>query len=209
MAIKQPFPQSLWEGYTLTNHAILDTMKNPICLKFFLRLVQLARKFDGTSQNAKAQAVKNFEQFDVIFSRMDKNMFLGALNKVQSVSVLQLYLSQRIVDEISSYTNIEWKFLSYTEIIKSIQFLYIPLNLVIFQNIVFSYQIDKGESFLEFSSRVFRHLKLCSRLKSPEERDAYVEMHRCAILKDSLPPETLNTITKKEQIYRAFQVKKS
>ena len=61
-------------------------------------------KFDGTSQNAKAQAVKNFEQFDVIFSRMDKNVLLGALNEVQAVSVLQLYLSQRIVDEISSYT---------------------------------------------------------------------------------------------------------
>ena len=75
---------------------------------------------------------------------------------------------------------------------------------MIFQNIVFSYRIDKCESFLEFSSRVFRHLKLCSRLKNPSERDSYVEMHRCAILKNSLPPETLNTITKKEQIYRAF-----
>ena len=29
-------------------------------------------------------------------------------------------------------------------------------------------------------------------------------MHRCAILKNSLPPDTLNQITKKEQIYRAF-----
>ena len=161
-------------------------------------------KFDGKSENAKAQAVKNFEQFDVIFSRMDKNVLLGALNEIQAVSVLQLYLSQRIVDEISSYTNVEWKYLSYTEIIKSVQFLYIPLNLVIFQNIVLSYRIDRGESFLEFSSRVFRHLKLCSRLKSPEERDSYVEMHRCSILKNSLPPDTLNTITKKEQIYRAF-----
>ena len=161
-------------------------------------------KFDGTSQNAKTQAVKNFEQFDVIFNRMEKNTLLGALNEVQAVSVLQMYLTQRIVDEISSYTNVDWKFLSYTEIVKTIQFLYIPLNLVIFQNIVLSYRIDKGESFLEFSSRVFRHLKLCSRLKSPEERDSYVELHRCAILKNSLPPDTLNTINKKEQIYRAF-----
>ena len=78
------------------------------------------------------------------------------------------------------------------------------MNLIIFQNIVFSYRINKGESFLEFSSRVFRHLKLCSRLKNPSERASYVEMHRCSILKNSLPPETLNTITKKEQIYRAF-----
>ena len=51
---------------------------------------------------------------------------------------------------------------------------------------------------------MFRHLKLCSRLKNPSERASYVEMHRCSILKNSLPPETLNTITKKEQIYRAF-----
>ena len=47
-------------------------------------------------------------------------------------------------------------------------------------------------------------MKLCSRLKSPEERNDYVEMHRCAILKNSFPPDTLNQITKKEQIYRAF-----
>ena len=31
-----------------------------------------------------------------------------------------------------------------------------------------------------------------------------MELHRCAILKNSLPPDTLNTINKKEQIYRAF-----
>ena len=92
----------------------------------------------------------------------------------------------------------------YTEIIKSVQFLYVPLNLLIFQNMVLSYRIDQNESFLEFSSRVFRHLKLCSRLKSPEERTSYVELHRCSILKNSLPADTLNVITKKEQIYRAF-----
>ena len=84
------------------------------------------------------------------------------------------------------------------------QFLYIPLNLEIFQNLVLSYRIDRNESFLEFSSRVFRHLKLCSRLKSPDERESYVELHRCSILKNSLPSDTLNVITKKEQIYRAF-----
>ena len=161
-------------------------------------------KFDGKSENAKTHAVKNFEKFDIIFSRMEKNILLGSLSEIQAVSVLQLYLSQRITDEISSYTNIEWKYLSYTEIIKTVQFLYIPLNLEIFQNMVLSYRIDRNESFLEFSSRVFRHLKLCSRLKSPEERNAYVELHRCNILKNSLPSETLNVITRKEQIYRAF-----
>ena len=161
-------------------------------------------RFDGKSEHAKTQAVKNFELFDIIFSRMEKNILLGSLSELQAVSVLQLYLSQRITDEICSYTNIEWKFLSYTEIIKTIQFLYIPLNLEIFQNLVLSYRIDKNESFLEFSSRVFRHLKLCSRLKSPDERVSYVELHRCSILKNNLPSDTLNVITRKEQIYRPF-----
>ena len=67
-----------------------------------------------------------------------------------------------------------------------------------------SYKIEKCETFLVFSSRVYRHLKLCSRLKPPAERENYVESHRCSILKNSLSPDILSAITRKEQIFRAF-----
>ena len=106
------------------------------------------------------------------------------------------------MDEISSYQN--KKDLSYLSILESLQFLYVPLNLELFQNLVLSYKIEEGETFLEFSSRCYRHLKLCSRLKTPAERENYVETHRCSILKKSLSPEILTTIIRKEQIFRAF-----
>ena len=38
----------------------------------------------------------------------------------------------------------------------------------------------------------------------PAERENYVETHRCSILKNSLSPDILSTITRKEQIFRAF-----
>ena len=143
--------------------------------------VSESARFDGRSESAKESAVKNFELLDIILAKMEKNILLGNLNQLQSVSVLGLYLSQRIMDEISSYQNKNFKDLSYLSILKSLQFLYIRLNLELFQNLVLSYKIEKCETFLEFSSRAYRHLKLCSRLKPPAERENYVESHRCSI----------------------------
>lgn len=161
-------------------------------------------KFDGHSETAKNQAVVNFEMLDIILTYMEKNILLGALNEIQAVSVLQLYLSQRICDEIASYQNTDYKNLSYQQILSTLQYLYIPLNLTLFQNIVLAYRIAEAETFLEFSSRTYRHLKLCARLKAPEERAAYIERNRCVLLKQNVPGNILETIVKKEQVFRAF-----
>ena len=161
-------------------------------------------KFDGTCETAKQNAVKNFEIVDNILCQMEKFILLGSLNERQAISVLEMFLTQRIVDEISSYCNEEFKSLSYVAILETCQFLYIPLNLEFFESKVMSYKQEQNETFLEFSSRVYRHLKLCSRLKAVEMRKDYIEINRCKILKNSLPQPVLESIIRKESLYNAF-----
>ena len=85
----------------------------------------------------------------------------------------------------------------YQQILSTLQFLYIPLNLNLFQSLVLAYRVEVNESFLEFLSRTYRHLKLCSRLKPPSERADYIERNRVAILKQNVPTHVLDTIVNK------------
>ena len=104
-----------------------------------------------------------------------------------------------------AYIGVEWKYLSFRQTVESLQFVFIPLDLQLFENLVMSYRINPSfESFLSFSSRIFRHLLLCSRLKAAEDRSAYVERHRAKILKQNLPRPLLEEVERKESIYRPF-----
>ena len=64
--------------------------------------------------------------------------------------------------------------------------------------------MEGKESLLEFSSRTYRHLKLCSRLKAPNERIDYIERNRVAILKQNVPTQVLDIIVKKEQLFKPY-----
>ena len=165
------------------------------------------QKFNGRHSTAKQQAVANFELLDIILKKMEKFILIGCLTEKLAVNVLSNYFTQRLIDEISSYMGSDWKSLSYLQILSAVQFLMIPLDLLIFQNIVLAYRQIQGESFLEFSSRVFRHLKLCSRLLPLKAREQYIENKRCAILKQNLPNEVLEQITRKELMYKSFSSK--
>ena len=118
--------------------------------------------------------------------------------------MFQLYFTQRIIDEVSSYCITDWKDLTYQQILSTLQFLYMPLNLSLFQSLVLAYRVEVNESFLEFSSRTYRHLKLCSRLKAPNERADYIERNRVAILKQNVPTHVLDIIVKKEQLFKPY-----
>ena len=161
-------------------------------------------KFDASCETAKQNAVQNFEAMDGILCQMEKYILLGSLNEKQAVSVFELFVTQRIIDEISSYCNEEFKCLSYVAIIETAQFLYIPLNLEFFESKVMAYKQEIEETFLEFASRVYRHLKLCSRLKNVKVRAEYIETNRCKILKNSLPPQVLESVLKKESLFNSF-----
>merc|ERR1711947_40500 len=71
-------------------------------------------------------------------------------------------------------------------------------------SLVLAYRVEVNESFLEFSSRTYRHLKLCSRLKAPNERADYIERNRVAILKQNVPTQVLDIIVKKEQLFKPY-----
>ena len=161
-------------------------------------------KFSATQSKATLNAVVNFESLDVIARKQEKYQLLGSLTEIMCISVLGLHFIQRIIDEVASYLGDEWKNLTYFEIFRALQFLYCPLDLEVFESLVLAYRIVPGESFLEFSSRVFRHLKLCSRLFPPEKRSQYIEEKRCQILKHSMPKQVLEIIIKKELSYTSF-----
>ena len=72
--------------------------------------------------------------------KIEKHVLLGSLNERQSISVLELYFTQRIVDEVSSYLHNDFKELTYISIVETAQFLYVPLNLEIFQHTVLAYR---------------------------------------------------------------------
>ena len=57
---------------------------------------------------------------------------------------------------------------------------------------------------MQFGSKVYRHLKLCSRMQTAENRDEYIEMHRVKILKHSLPSELFDLLERKESLYHSF-----
>ena len=83
--------------------------------------VQEHKRFHATSEQAKRNAINNFEKLDVILTKMEKLVLLGSLNERQSTSVLEMYFTQRIIDEISSYLNNDFKELTYISIVETAQ----------------------------------------------------------------------------------------
>merc|ERR1712215_576807 len=79
---------------------------------------------------------------DIISKKMEKHILLGNLIEKQAVSVIQMYFTQRIIDEVSAYCIQDWKDLSYQQIMSTLQFLYIPLNLHLFQSLVLAYRVE-------------------------------------------------------------------
>ena len=120
--------------------------------------VKETENFNAACSTAKKNAVLNFEVFDGILEKMEKYILIGSLSEIQAVTVLELFVSQRNIDEIESYCNLEWKNLSYAQIISTIQYLNFPINITIFESLVLAYRKNETESNLEFSSRAFRHL---------------------------------------------------
>ena len=59
---------------------------------------------------------------------MEKHILLGNLIEKQAESVIPMYFTQRIIDEVSAYCIQDWKDLSYQKILSTLQFLYIPAS---------------------------------------------------------------------------------
>ena len=170
--------------------------------------IKSEEKFNPSIQNSNQNCVLNFESFELLLKKIDSLVLLGNLTEALTVALLQRFIGQAVIDAVSSYQQKAWEDLSFQSILESIQWIYIPLKLNIFQTIVLSYTHDKNtESFLEFASKVYRHLKLCARLKSKEERPEYIEQNSRKILKRNLPVKLLDAIESKESLYTPFTSK--
>ena len=165
-------------------------------------------KFNPSIQNSNQKCVVNFEAFELLLKKIENLILLGNLTELLTVALLQKFIGQAVIDAVCSYQQKNWEDLSFQAILESIQWIYIPLKLTIFQTYVLSYTHDKNiENFLEFASKVYRHLKLCSRLKAKEDRPIYIEQNLRKILKRNLPLKLLDAIEAKESLYTAFTSK--
>ena len=165
-------------------------------------------KFNPSIQSSNQNCVTNFEAFELLLKKIDSLVLLGNLTELLTVALMQRFISQPVIDAISSYQQKNFEDISFQAILESVQWIYIPLKLQIFSTYVLSYTHDKSmESFLEFASKVYRHLKLCSRLKQKDERSAYIEHNQRKILKRNLPLKLLDAIESKESLYTAFTSK--
>ena len=152
-----------------------------------------------------SNSVKNFEMLELILKRVDKLILIGSLGERHAVVIFQKFLTQRVQDEICSYLKEEFLEMTFKQILTTAQFFYIPLCLRTFERVVLGYRIIKNtETFLEFASKSFRHLRLCSRLYPVDDREQYIEGNLKKILKFSLPVALLATIQKKKSLYHTF-----
>ena len=168
--------------------------------------VREADKFCADSANSSKCAIENFEQIDNLLRKVERFVSIGFLNEEQTVMVLTLYLSQRIQDEVSSFSgHTELREMSFQEVISGLQFIYCPLKLDKLLTIILNYKINLTyESFLSFSSRVTRHLALCSRIYPAKDRKDFIEVHRRSVIKLNLPVSLVDDIEKKESLFSEY-----
>ena len=163
-------------------------------------------RFNAVSTEANTQAICNYEKLDQIVKQIDEHTLIGQLTESQGVYILGMYLSQSVIDEVAAYNLVtELKYLSFHKCISSLQYIFVPLQLEQFLAIVQNYRINQQvETFLSFASRVTRHLSLCARLESAENREQFIESFRIRILKANLPYDLQKKIDAKERLYTAY-----
>ena len=163
-------------------------------------------KFSADSASSSRCAIENFELLDNLLRQVDRHISIGFLNEAQSILVLSLHISQRVQDEVSSFTgHTDLKYLGFKECIESLQFIFCPLKLEKLLTLVLNYKINlKFESFLSFSSRVTRHLTLCARMFPDKDRRNFIELHRKNIIKLNLPTTLMEEVEKKEALFSEY-----
>lgn len=162
-------------------------------------------KFNPRIQTSTQHCVLNYEAFELILNKMASLILIGNLNEPLAVNLIQRFLAQPVIDAITSYHKRNWEQLSYRSILSTVQWLWIPIKLSVFEGLVLAYRHNSAEeTYIEFSSKCYRHLKLVSRLKPAEERPKYIEGHLRKILKQNLPAKLLDTVLSKENLYSEF-----
>lgn len=162
-------------------------------------------RFNPRIQTSTQHCVLNYEAFELILNKMASLILIGNLNEPLAVNLIQKFLAQPVIDAITSYHKRNWEQLSYRSILSTVQWLWIPIKLSVFEGLVLAYRHNSAEeTYIEFSSKCYRHLKLVSRLKPVDERPKYIEGHLRKILKQNLPAKLLDTVLSKENLYSEF-----
>ena len=165
-------------------------------------------KFNPSIMTSTQNCVLNFEKLETLLKRLDTLVLIGNLSEMHAVALFQRFIAQPVQDTVTSYLQKNWEDASFKSIVEILQWVFVPLRLKVFENLVLAYRHDNTqETFLAFASKTFRHLKLCSRLKPAEQRDIYIEINNRKILKQSLPAKLLDNLEQKENLYTEFSSK--
>ena len=75
-------------------------------------------------------AVDNFEKLDLLIRKIGKFVQIGFLSEAQSKIVLGIYVSQRVIDEVTSFLGFtDLKNVAFRECIQALPFIFVPLKL--------------------------------------------------------------------------------
>ena len=82
--------------------------------------------------------------------------------------------------------------------------LYCPIRLEILENKILSYRIGPNETFVDFISKINRHLTLCSKRFDVSERNSYIEKHAVRMIKTHMPSEVLKIVEEREELFTPY-----
>ena len=181
-----------------------DAKENTSRVQSYLGVIKEEDIFSPQVESASKLCVKNYENLDNILRRLQPIITICALREDNAKQLLINFMCQGVVDNIESYSTKLITQLTYAQIVKFAQYIYIPIHLESFLRRVLSYKKNDSETFLEFSSRCYRHLVLCSKLYEEEKRSSFIEKHRVALMRQSLPVEIQTLVRQKESLYNPF-----
>ena len=173
-------------------------------LQQYLGTIKDSDRFDNVIENSTRDSISNFEKIDRICRRIRDAAIMCNLGEQHSKVVLSQFLSERVMDAISGYSKREFIDMSYVSILNTAQLLFAPVRLDLLESRVMSDTKSKNESIMDFVSRIQRHLRICGKRLPLEQRDEYLERHAKRLIEQSMDPEILAEVQKKESIFSPF-----
>ena len=177
--------------------------ENQKCLSSVLKYCKRTI-FDGEVDEAHERGWQNYLKLDDIFATICTVVTTCRLTEPQSVCILEQFLSSRVKDSVVAYNKAEMVDLTYEKAAKTIQYLFVPLDLNKIERITFGSNKSQHESMFEYAGKIRKCLDLCARRLPDESRSSYVEQHMRRLIYNNLKPHIKLQVEKRESIYSEY-----
>ena len=160
--------------------------------------------FDASAMESDKNAIENFLAIDKINASLGRLCIQCKLTDTHAVYVLNLYLTQRVQDEIEAYKKMSVCDLNYRSLLQVLQYLYCPIDIARIESSVLGAKKKRDENIFIFAADIFNKLDLCSRKLNSEARESYIEEHMKKSIFLNLPSSVQREIEAKETIWSSF-----